>query len=222
MSSFLEHSNRYIAQMLHELNIVTIAHNPISGYHFDSSELLRMLQTPGVFTFGKCALEEYGVDAKSRGTYISRLKRSIEDGVLSDGYDFTDTVRCAISMVASSQGAKRIFTLGMVAAVEQQLISYVPFASERPVAVYADESTHYLSIYSIFAGLRLPKRVVQMIEAINRFERPEDKEDSPLNLLLGYKGQLNYEVQDLDALLEKEEQPVKEKLLSKNSDPFAF
>lgn len=220
-SSFLEHSNRYIAQMLHELNIVTIAYNPISGYHFDGSELLKMLQTPGIFTFGKCMLEENGVDAKNRGTYIPRLKRSIEDGVLSDGYDFTDSTRCAISLVASINGAKRIFTLGMVAAVEQQLVSYAPFAGERPVAVYADENAHNLSIYTIFAGLGLPRRVIQIVEAVKNFERPETRNDTALNVLSGYWSQLNSEKVDLDSLLSDLDSVVP-KLKRDNSDPFAF
>ncbi|CAG7636051.1 Plasmid replication protein RepX [Paenibacillus solanacearum] len=220
-SSFLEHSNRYIAQMLHELNIVTITYNPISGYHFDGSELLKMLRTPGIFTFGKCTLEENGIDANNRGTYIPRLKRSIEDGVLSEGYDFTDSTRCAISMVASLNGARRIFTLGMVAAVEKQLVSYAPFAAERPVAVYADENARCLNIYTIFAGLGLPRRIAQMVELVSLYERPEVRSDTTLQALSGYRSQLRRDEMDLDSLL-LDDKSVKQKPKREKSDPFDF
>ena len=219
VSSYLDHSNRYIAQTLHDLNVVTASYNPLSGYHFDGSELLKMFQTSGVLTFGKCAMDESAVDAENQGTYMPKIKQAVEEGILSDGYDFTEAARCAVSLVASPQGAKRIFTLGMVNEVEQLLTTLAPYAGERPVATYAGD-IRQLHVYTIFAGLGLPKRIAALVEAAKQYDRPAKGGDI-LNALGGYQSQFRHENVDLESLLL--DTPEQKKKTSKNSDdPFDF
>jgi len=219
VSSYLDHSNRYIAQTLHDLNVVTASYNPLSGYHFDGSELLKMFQTSGVLTFGKCAMDESAVDAENQGTYMPKIKQAVEEGILSDGYDFTEVARCAVSLVASPQGAKRIFTLGMVNEVEQLLTTLAPYAGERPVATYAGD-IRQLHVYTIFAGLGLPKRIAALVEAAKQYDRPAKGGDI-LNALGGYQSQFRHENVDLESLLL--DTPEQKKKTSKNSDdPFDF
>lgn len=219
ISSFLDHSNRYIAQTLHDLNVVTANYNPISGYHFDGSELLKMFQSSGVLTFGKCLIDEHAVDADNQGTYLHKIKQSIESGVLSDGYDFQDATRAAVSMITSHAGAKRMFTLGMVDAVEKQLLSYAPYASERPVTTYTDEHTKQLIVYSIFAGLNLPVRIKELVGVVKQYERPK-KEDDIFNLLNDYQAKAREEHINLESILSGEHEKP---LVKRNTnDPFDF
>lgn len=217
VSAFLEQSNKFIADTLHELNIVTTQYNPLSGYHFDSSELIKLFQTSGVFTIGKCEIEERNIDTNNQGTYMHIFKKSIEDGMLSDGYSFDTATRVAVSMVASSQGSKRIFSLSMVNAIEEQLLKYTPYAIERPVATYADGMTKNLKFYSVFAGLSLPKRVIDIVENIKKSQRPE-AQDQIANALQDYRGSNNESSVDLESFFKKEDNPI----TSDKEDPFNF
>lgn len=218
VADFLDHSNRYIAEMLHRLNVVTASYAPLAGYHYDSSELLKTFQTPGVLTFARCELDETAVDAENRGSYLPALKAAIENGVLSDGYDFAEASRCAVSLVASPQGAKRIFTLGMVNEVERLLTALAPYAAERPVAVYADEHARKMQVYAVFAGLGLPKRVAALVQAARQYDRPEQGNDV-LHELGSYCSRGRQEAEDLEALLAGA-QPVKRP--ADSNDPFDF
>ena len=219
VSEYLDHSNRYIAQTLHDLNVVTASYTPLAGYHFDGSELLKSFQTPGVLSFGKCSIDENAVDADNQGTYMPKIKQAMEEGVLSDGYDFTETVRCAVSLIASPQGAKRIFTLGMVNEIEQLLMNLAPYVGERPVATYAGENVRQLHVYAIFAGLGLPKRIAALVEKAKQYERPE-KESDVLNVLGGYQSRATQDEVDLEALLVGAE--PKRKAQKDPDDPFNF
>lgn len=217
VSAFLEHSNKYIAETLHELNLVTTQYNPISGYHFDGSELIKLFQTSGIFTIGKCEVEERNVDSNNQGTYMHKFKQSIENGMLSDGYSFNTATRAAVSMVASTHGARRIFSLSMVSKIEKQLLEYAPYATERPVATYADETSKMMKIYTVFAGLSLPKRVGEIVEQIKKSERP-DTEDQIANALQEYKRNTDETSVDLEKFFNEEENTI----ASNKDDPFNF
>lgn len=202
VTDFLTYSNRYIAQTLHDLNVVTARYNPTGAYHFDSSELLKMFQTPGILSFGKVTLDEAAVDAENQGTYLPAIKRSIEKGVLSEGYDLQQATRCAVSLLASPVGAQRIFTLGMVHAVEQHLVECAPYADERPVATYADESIRQLQAYNMFAGLPLPERVTELVDVVSRLEPPKVESEAVQALERYHGGRRTKEPEaDLDTLL---------------------
>lgn len=218
IASFLDHSNGFIAQTLHELNVVTAKYNPLSGYHFDGSELLNVLKTPGLLLYSRCVIDENHIDAENRGTYMPQMKQSIENGVLSAGYDFAETVRCAVSLVAGPGGAGRIFTLGMIDAVEEQIGQYAPFAAERPVATYAGEGIRQLQMYSVFAGLSLPVRVTELVEQAERGKERGGEADEALAVLQGYRSQREEQAADLERLLSGEERTEK----PETDDPYGF
>lgn len=218
VAAYLEYSNQYIAETLHEWNVVTAKYNPFSGTHFDSSEWLKTLQTPRVLSLGKCTIEEADIDADNLGTYLPKLTKSMEDGVLSSGYDLSEATRCAVSMVASPHGAKRIFTMSMLNTIEEEVANRTPYADERPVASYTAEGIRQMQVYSVFAGLALPKRVAEIVEAARKLERTE-KEDDVLASLQNFSSSINDDEADLSLLLDS--RPKRQTNQPEEIDPFA-
>ncbi|CAM3318725.1 plasmid replication protein [Paenibacillus taichungensis] len=219
VEDFLKSTNEYIAELLHDINMVTSNYNPTGPYHFDISEWLKMLQTSGIIMIGKTVLYESDVDAENQGTYLALMKQSIEKGVLSGGYKLENADRCALSLLASPAGAKRMFTLGMINTLEKQMMEYAPYANERPVATYGDKAINQLHIYSVFAGLSLPKRVLDIVESSKKLVRTVEATDEALTMLQSYNISDGSEVDDLEALLNSNERT--EPATKNSDDPFS-
>jgi cell division GTPase FtsZ len=214
IGDFMRYCNQTVAKLLHEVNTVTASFHPLGTYHFDSSELLKMFQRSGCITFGKCELPETAVNPNMPDSYILPIRQSI--GVLSDGYDLQKATAAAISMTASPKGAKRIFTMTMLDTITQLVDASV--LDESPVAIYADEHTNQLTVYTMFAGLSLPKRVLQLAEAVQNHGQ-EEQDDEVALALEGYQKKRQEEKADLDALLDE---PAPEKKPKEIGDPFSF
>lgn len=214
ISNFMRYCNQSVARLLHEINTVTASFNPLGTYHFDSSELMKMFQRSGCIVFGKCQIPETAVIPNRPDSYMLPIRQSI--GVLSDGYDLTKASAAAISMTVSPKGAKRIFTMAMLDEVTK--LADVPGMDEAPVATYADEHANHLTVYTMFAGLPLPKRVVELAEAATSSHQ-DDSEDEAALALAGYAAKKQEQKADLDTLLDE---PVENKKPAKNNDPFAF
>ncbi|NUU74671.1 plasmid replication protein [Paenibacillus xylanilyticus] len=222
VEEFLKSCNEYIAVMLHEMNTVTSSYNPTGPFHFDTSEWLKILQTPGIMLVGRTTLDERSVDAENEGTFLPKLKQSIEEGVLSGGYNLENAERCALSLLASPSGAKRIFTIGMMNTLEQLLITYAPYANERPVATYGDQTIKQLHIYSVFAGLSLPNRVLQIIESSKKLERKNEVVDEAWAVLQNYSVVTKKTNDDLETLLGTSTAKRDTEKLTNVRDPFDF
>lgn len=222
VQDFLAYSNKYIANILHDLNVATANYHPTGAYHFDSSELFKMLQTPGVISLGKVTEDPKKIDADNLGSYMPKFKHAVENGVLSTGYNLEDSTRCAVSLIAPTAAAQRIFTVSMLDTIEQQLIQYTPYADERPVATYKDESVRDLKMYAVFAGLSLPKRISEIVQTAKSMERKERQTDNALELLQGYsssaEGAAASEEADFDALLAEDQSPKR----LPSDDPFSL
>ncbi|MFC5651012.1 plasmid replication protein [Paenibacillus solisilvae] len=190
ISEYLDYSNKYIASALHEINVVTSSFNPIAGYHFDSSELLKTLQSPGLISIGKLEFANGAIDTANQGTFLPDFKKSIENGTLSDGYQFEKATRLAVSMVAHPNTAKRIFSMSFINSIESTVESLSPFATEKSIAVYDDPKGEDISIYTLVSGLGLPKRVNDLVlKAKETQDKSEDifaQEDSAISALAGF------------------------------------
>ncbi|MEF2246408.1 plasmid replication protein [Paenibacillus sp. IITD108] len=188
INQYLDYSNKFIAETLHEWNIVTASFDPIGGYHFDSSEFLNTLNTPGILSLGKVKLEAPNVDVEQDASYLPTFKRSIESGILSDGYNFNDANRLAVSVVASKNNSERIFTMKFINKIEQTVEELAPFAGEKPISSYQDnKANNDVSLYSIVAGLRLPARVKEMVIKVNELrEKNESSTDDIFSSLQSF------------------------------------
>jgi len=185
INEYLDYSNKFIAQTLHELNVVTASFNPLEGQHFDSSELLNMITTPGALSFNKVTFKDNDIDVSNESSYLPGFKNSIYEGILSNGYNFQKANRAAVSMVAKPYTASRIFTMALIDKIENVVDDMAPRAGEKPIATYADKNTNEISIYSMFAGLGLPKRISQLVERANELNERigNDDEDDALSVL---------------------------------------
>lgn len=190
ISEYLDYSNKYIATALHEINVVTASFNPIAGYHFDSSELLNTLRTPGLISIGKLEFASNSIDTANQSTFLPDFKRSIERGTLSDGYNLGKSSRMAVSMVAHPSAAKRIFSMSFINSIETTVEGLSPMAKEKPVAAYEDPKGEDLSIYTIVAGLGLPNRVNQLVDKAKEAQEKADdvfgQVDNALSALSGF------------------------------------
>lgn len=214
IGEYMRHCNQSVARLLHEINTVTSSFNPLGTYHFDSSELLKMFQRSGCITFGKCVIPETAVNPNMPDSYMLPIRQST--GILSDGYDLTRAAAAAISMTASPKATKRLYTMTMLEEIAK--LVDLPGMDEAPIAIYMDEHASHLTVYTLYAGLPLPKRVVELTDAA-QIKKQVETEDEAALALAGYTKRKQEEKADLDALLDE---PAQTKKVKANDDPFAF
>lgn len=190
VSEYLDFSNQFVADTLHELNVVTASFTPAGEYHFDSSEFENLLKTPGVLHFARFATKPHEIDSAQNLSHIGRLKEQLENGVLSEGYDLSETKRLAISILANEPTASRIYNFQFAQAIEDEISNLAPIASEKPIAqyVYQNKNINDVYFYAAFAGLDLPSRIQELVaESIRLNKLEEDKKQSNLkNVFAGF------------------------------------
>ncbi|WP_052947815.1 hypothetical protein [Aneurinibacillus tyrosinisolvens] len=184
---YLVKSNRFIAQTLHRMNAVS-ASAPYGAFHFDSSEFLKMLSTPGVLSISCAEIGSNSIDLERIDSYVTPFEESIQSGLLSTGYDLATAERAATSIITRKQVADRIYKLSFTNQIESILDSYAPTATEKPVSTYVadvkktfnQDKSHVVYMFSIFGGLDWPQRVSELYdlrEELLQAERTRKKSD---------------------------------------------
>ncbi|MGY3716934.1 plasmid replication protein [Sutcliffiella cohnii] len=192
VSEYLKFSNQYVAETLHELNIVTASFKPYGEYHFDSSEFENIIKTPGILHLSKFSVPANTVDTEQTLTYVGKLKENIETGVLSDGYKLQNASRLAVSVISNESIAKRVFNIKFNDAIENLVNDLSPIASEKPVAQYQYDVINRGEVYfyAVFAGLSLPTSIKTLVEQNNKLESLEESmkesDDDVLSALSGF------------------------------------
>jgi cell division GTPase FtsZ len=189
VDEYIVKSNEFIANTLHELNIVTASFTPKSSTHFDSSEFLKVLQTPGFLHLSRFALEPNLVDTDNRISYATQLAENINKGVLSTGYKLSVSTRAAISIIANQSTANRVFNHQFMNELEKIVDNIVPAATEKPVAEYAvnDKNLRKVHFFALMAGLELPRsRSEALLNEAQRLaellvEKKNERESENLN-----------------------------------------
>lgn len=226
VEDFMKSCNRHVARLLHDLNTVTASYKPYGSYHFDASEWLNMLKTGGCLHIGKCVLQAPTIDQTSPVTYMETIKQSVHNGELSAGYDLQGATNSAVSIVADSSTAKRLFTHAFVEHIQSFLHESTPILDESPVATYVGDQPGQVTIYSVFAGLNFPDSVMKLTEELAELERRAEersqKTDAIAEALAGVKSKEKREAVDLEALLEDEPTPAPAQGEAEFKDPFDF
>lgn len=179
IGEYLQFSNQFVAETLHELNVVTSSFKPVGENHFDSSEFENLVKTPGVLHFARFTSKSHEIDTAQSVSHIGKLKEHIDAGVLSDGYDLTNTSRLAVSILANQNTANRLFNFQFDSAIEEDINSIAPFANEKPIAqyIYENRDTSDVYFYAVFAGLQLPKRAEELVnELASLIEKKKNKQ----------------------------------------------
>ncbi|MGE7692300.1 plasmid replication protein [Lysinibacillus sp. NPDC097214] len=190
VAEYLEFSNKYVAEALHELNTVTASYLPTGEYHFDSSEFEKLLKTPGLLHFARFTEKATAIDASQQLSYAQKLKDLINEGVLSDGHDLKNAKRLAVSILTDSPTAKRLFTFEFTKTMEDLISEVSPTALEKPIATYQSNDTkgNNVSFYAVFAGLDLPKdRITEMVQEHKKLKDLENVEKEKVDLFAGFK-----------------------------------
>lgn len=225
VEDFMRSSNRHVARLLHDLNTVTASYKPYGSYHFDASEWLNMLKTGGCLHIGKCTLSAQSVDLASPVTYMDVLKQSVLQGELSTGYDLQGATSSAVSIVANSSAAKKLFTHSFVEQIQSFLHKCTPILDENPVATYVGDKPGQVTIYTVFAGLNFPDSVTELTEELAELERKAQERSQQTDeiavALAGFKSQGKKEQVDLEALL-SDEAPSSAPDTDTPKDPFSF
>lgn len=172
-AEFLKFCNKYVADILHEMNVVTKNYTPLGRDNFDVSEFRRMLAQPGFLTLVRKEFEKPTDISNNISESVKEISTAIESGVLSDGYDFVTVKRAAIAMIANEQNAEKTFTTGLYNALVNDVMNdYGKFSSEKPIATYADNAIGGgAKLYAAFAGLTPPKRIVELVEKYETYEQ---------------------------------------------------
>ncbi|MCM3358172.1 plasmid replication protein [Psychrobacillus sp. MER TA 171] len=190
VSEYLQFSNRFVAETLHEMNVVTSTFKPVGENHFDSSEFLNLIKTPGVLHFARFTSKASEIDSSQSISHIGKLKEQIEDGVLSDGYNLGKTSRLAVSILANQSTANRLFNFEFANSIEEEINDLAPLSNERPIAqyVYQNKEVKDVYFYAVFAGLALPKRINELVQENNRLiELQESSFNEPEDIFAGLK-----------------------------------
>lgn len=226
LEEFMKYSNRHVANLLHEMNIVTASYNPYGSYHFDASEWLNMLRTGGCLYIGKCVLPHHQITPENPITYLDAIKNSVIQGELSDGYDLKEATSNAVSIVTSVQAGKKLYTPVFIdhihSFVQEQVDPHL--LDESPIATYVTDQTNHLTVYTVFAGLNFPERVTELVNDLNqmtkkRQERVQEKEDKIADALASVQPTEKNVTTDLESLLGE---PKVIEVKKPENDPFSF
>ncbi|MDX8367930.1 plasmid replication protein [Cytobacillus sp. IB215665] len=206
VSEYLSFSNRFVAETLHELNVVTSSFKPYGEYHFDSSEFENLIKTPGLLHLAKFSSKSSEIDSEQQISYLTKLEDYVNEGVLSDGYKLNSADRLAVSIIANKTTADRIFNIQFTNNIENAIDTISPSADEKPIAQYIDDrkDANYVQFYAMFAGLSLPKRVSELVQENERLiqlqEEHKNDSDDVLSALSTFKRKKNETHDDLDDL----------------------
>lgn len=200
----LDFSNRFVADTLHEINVVTCSFSPSGNFHFDGSELLNALRQPGFITFNRMVKSDKEIDPETESTFLPEIKSSIENGLLSNGYDLSTAKHIAISMVAKEETAKNVFLrLDFNNKVKGLINDMAPSVPQRPLAGYGStdpDFPSYIYTYTIFSGLSSPARIAELVDVASQLNNSVQiqQEDKVLSKLQTYIGVEDEENSDLD------------------------
>ncbi|MDX1805846.1 MAG: plasmid replication protein [Paenisporosarcina sp.] len=189
VAEYLTFSNQFVADTLHEMNVVTSSFKPSSEFHFDSSEFRKLIKTPGVLHFARFSKKANEIDSAQSISHVGSLKEQIENGVLSDGYDLNNTKRLAVSVLANTNTATRLFNFKFTQELEQVVNSVAPFADEKPIAFYKHDNkeTSDVFFYAVFAGLQLPSRVAELVQTnTNLLEQQKQQQSNNTDIFAGF------------------------------------
>ena len=182
LEEYLAYSNEFVANAIHDKNIITANFGVYGSTNFDSSELGKMLMTPGVLHFARLELtaedltelDNLATMQDQKAKFIEQLEQQINKGVLANGFDFKKTKRAALSVLAHESDAKKLYSGTMAKQLEKLLVDVAPHATESPVSfhTYTEQqfekqqiSKHPVYFYVILAGLDLPaERIKKMID----------------------------------------------------------
>ncbi|MER7521376.1 hypothetical protein, partial [Streptomyces sp. NPDC126499] len=205
MDDFLTYCNRYVADTLHELNTITNAYENMTMEYFDSSEFENTIKQSGYLTLSKLTLIDKP-DVSNEAQFVSKLKESIENGVLSDGYNFETAQTAAVTTIANGGQVDYITNMAFESKVKEVIDSMAPYLDEYPVAGYKANNTVGINIYTIFTGLETPtclgiigQKYDEFIKAKNAAKK-NDEVLERLNSLNHEKKETN-KPKDLRALL---------------------
>lgn len=225
LSEYLKFANQFVAETLHELNVVTASYKPSGENHFDSSEFENLIKTPGVLHFAKFAKTTSEVSTTNSVDQVSSFKDNIVEGVLSDGYDLTKTNRLAVSILANESSSERLFNFGFARAIETEINQIAPLANEKPIAYYNYKYQNVKDVYfyAVFAGLQLPSTVIELIKENNRLKELKLQQEAPVDdIFAGFSSASTKEKTEdvsLDDLFGAK--PTEEKIEEvKEEDPF--
>lgn len=190
IAEYLKFSNQYVAETLHEMNLVTSSFKPVGEFNFDSSEFENLIKTPGILHFARFSSPAHEIDSAQFISHGGKLKEEIENGVLSSGYDLENTSRLAVSVLANRISAARLFNFQFIKPIESELEKMAPLANENPIAqyVYDDSDSKLVYFYAALAGLKLPQRVNELVkENIRLIELQKRKEEKTDDIFAGFE-----------------------------------
>ncbi|MGP4074063.1 plasmid replication protein [Piscibacillus sp. B03] len=193
---YLEFSNNFVANTLHGVNVITNSFEHQGGNFFDASEFERMLKTPGILSLSKVRFNASDLDVDNKASYVPKIENSINDGILSNGYNFNKTKHAAINVVTNPSTANRTFNMVFDNTLQNLLEKYAPFAQQKPLSEFVDKSSDRIDFYAMFAGLDFPKRVEELVELKKIYdERQEQQAQSDMSSVLD---SLTFDNQDYD------------------------
>ena len=189
IADYLKFSNTYVADALHDLNVVTASYLPAGENHFDSSEFGIMLRTPGLIHFARFNAKPHTIDVAQSLSYSTKIKEEVENGVISDGYDLAVAKRAALSVLSNKVHSKRLYTVEFNRELEGLLSSLAKRATEKPVAFYSYDHKRNdqtgkdnVFFYAVFAGLDLPEqRIAELMDADRAAAEAEKLNDMKIN-----------------------------------------
>lgn len=205
VEEYLNFSNKFVADTIHDKNIITANFDIYGSNHFDSSEFAKILRTPGTYHFARLEMDSSEIDTKKfinyseneKAPFIALLEKQLHEGVLSNGYTLSNAKRAAISVLAYKEDAEKLFGAVMTKQLENLFMEVAPLATESPISFYTYDEAHLAELqkesettskrpvffYAILAGLDLPeKRIKEMITLDKEYQEKVQQVEVNKNL----------------------------------------
>lgn len=168
--SWKEESNHVIASILHEMNVIPA--NYTSDENFDPADFQRFMQAhPGVITIGKFRLEE---NAHTLEKFTQSMKSSLDRGFFSCDHVFTSAKEYGFIALRHTDNSffKSVKTQNARDNIVQELKEIPGMFGKNGDPIW---NQNYSVVYSMFCGMKLPKRIHEMQEYLEKIKEMEQE-----------------------------------------------
>ncbi len=167
-------SNSHIASTLHEINMLTTSFIPHRSGHFDAAELRNALLQPGCLTFARAVVPER--ERLTEQDIMVPLRDSWEQGLLANGFDFSEAEAVGVSMIAREDYADQVADIELLDKISDEILAMAESPEYMSLAPYIDPQPgeKNVLIYSVVSGMGLPidGRIQGLLEEARRASRP--------------------------------------------------
>lgn len=162
-----EEDTELLGSLLHEVNVMPATFTSSPGGRFNNSDLHDLLTDSGNLHLVKVKLLSNDIDTLHPYSYMTKIERSIKEGVISSGYDFVRGNQVAICILAPRPTANRIYNFKFDIQLHEIIKNFNHVSKINSIGYFLHDQpdeTDTVHVYVLMSGLELPNYISEMVE----------------------------------------------------------